>query len=119
MALDRTNCLDVQGTAKKTRKFAAVKRLLNPKDSRLFVFCPLPLSTGLIICPRKENQLKQKKKDEEAKDMAVRRVCVLFHAIRSNLTSDRTNVWTTQAPNCFVNVPATQYSIGAAVSGAN
>ncbi|KAJ3506667.1 hypothetical protein NLJ89_g6743 [Agrocybe chaxingu] len=45
------------GKAKKTRKFAAVKRMLNPKDIRL-----------------KENQLKQKKKEEEAKEKAVRRV---------------------------------------------
>ena len=29
--------LGIQGKAKKTRKFAAVKRLLNPKDIRLFV----------------------------------------------------------------------------------
>ncbi|KAG2748183.1 Fcf1-domain-containing protein [Suillus brevipes Sb2] len=45
------------GKAKKTRKFAAVKRLLNPNDARL-----------------KENQLKQKKKEEEEKAKAVRRV---------------------------------------------
>jgi len=45
------------GKAKKTRKFAAVKRLLHPKDIRL-----------------KENQLKQKKKDEEAKEQTVRRI---------------------------------------------
>jgi len=48
MALNRTNCLDIQGKVKKTRKFAAVKRLLNPKDIRLFVLCALPLSTGLM-----------------------------------------------------------------------
>ena len=53
MALNRTNCLDVQGKAKKTRKFAAVKRLLNPKDIRLFVFCPLLLSTGLMPLSQK------------------------------------------------------------------
>ncbi|KAF8520852.1 Fcf1-domain-containing protein [Gautieria morchelliformis] len=45
------------GKAKKTRKFAAVKRLLNPNDARL-----------------KENQLKEKKRIEEAKSKAVRRV---------------------------------------------
>ncbi|KAG6841375.1 hypothetical protein C0991_011715 [Blastosporella zonata] len=43
--------------AKKTRKFAAVKRMLNPNDIRL-----------------KENQLKQKKKEEEEKEKLVRRV---------------------------------------------
>ncbi|EEB99428.1 hypothetical protein MPER_00900, partial [Moniliophthora perniciosa FA553] len=42
---------------KKRKKFAAVKRMLNPKDIRL-----------------KENQLKQKKKEEEGKAKAVRRV---------------------------------------------
>ncbi|KAH8994463.1 Fcf1-domain-containing protein, partial [Lactarius akahatsu] len=46
-----------QGKAKKTRKFAAVKRMLNPNDIRL-----------------KENQLKQKKKEEEEKERAVHRV---------------------------------------------
>ncbi|KAI5121452.1 hypothetical protein M0805_009560 [Coniferiporia weirii] len=45
------------GKAKKTRKFAQVKRLLNPNDARL-----------------KENQLKQKKKEEEAHEKAVQRV---------------------------------------------
>ncbi|KAF7298067.1 hypothetical protein HMN09_01028000 [Mycena chlorophos] len=43
--------------AKKTRKFAAVKRMLNPNDIRL-----------------KENQLKQKMKEEKEKEKAVRRV---------------------------------------------
>ncbi|KAI6009852.1 Fcf1-domain-containing protein [Pisolithus marmoratus] len=45
------------GKAKRTRKFAAVKRLLSPKDARL-----------------KENQLKQKRKEEDEKAKAVRRV---------------------------------------------
>ncbi|KAF7799902.1 hypothetical protein EIP86_011144 [Pleurotus ostreatoroseus] len=45
------------GKAKKTRKFAAVKRMLNPNDIRL-----------------KENQIKQKRKEEEAKEKAERRV---------------------------------------------
>ncbi|GLB37749.1 putative protein with domain of unknown function (DUF1917) [Lyophyllum shimeji] len=45
------------GRAKKTRKFAAVKRMLNPNDIRL-----------------KENQLKQKKKEEAEKEKLVRRV---------------------------------------------
>ncbi|KAK0486137.1 Fcf1-domain-containing protein [Armillaria novae-zelandiae] len=45
------------GKAKKTRKFAAVKRMISPKDIRL-----------------KENQAKQQKKEEEAKAKAVRRV---------------------------------------------
>ncbi|KAF7315138.1 hypothetical protein MIND_00028100 [Mycena indigotica] len=43
--------------AKKTRKFATVKRMLNPNDIRL-----------------KENQLKQKMKEEKEKEKAVRRV---------------------------------------------
>ncbi|KLO17633.1 Fcf1-domain-containing protein [Schizopora paradoxa] len=45
------------GKAKKTRKFAQVKRMLSPKDARL-----------------KENQLKQKQKEEEEKEKAVRKV---------------------------------------------
>ncbi|KAG5647102.1 hypothetical protein DXG03_001473 [Asterophora parasitica] len=45
------------GKAKKTRKFATVKRMLNPNDIRL-----------------KENQLKQKKKEEEEKEKLVRRM---------------------------------------------
>ncbi|OSX61631.1 hypothetical protein POSPLADRAFT_1170233 [Postia placenta MAD-698-R-SB12] len=45
------------GKAKKTRKFAAVKRMLNPNDIRL-----------------KENQAKQKQKEEVAKEKLVRRV---------------------------------------------
>jgi len=49
--------LFLQGRAKKTRKFAQVKRLLNPNDARL-----------------KENQLKQKKKEEAEKEAAVRRL---------------------------------------------
>ena len=46
--------MSLQGKAKKTRKFATVKRMLNPNDIRL----------------------KQKKKDEEGKEKAVRRVSV-------------------------------------------
>ncbi|THH33066.1 hypothetical protein EUX98_g1152 [Antrodiella citrinella] len=49
------------GKAKKTRKFATVKRLLNPNDIRL-----------------KENQAKQQKKEEEVKAKAVRRVYVVL-----------------------------------------
>ncbi|CAE6415339.1 unnamed protein product [Rhizoctonia solani] len=45
------------GKAKKTRKFATVKRMLNPNDIRL-----------------KENQTKQKQKEEKAKEEAVRRL---------------------------------------------
>ncbi|TCD64555.1 hypothetical protein EIP91_003912 [Steccherinum ochraceum] len=45
------------GKAKKTRKFATVKRLLNPNDIRL-----------------KENQAKQQKKEDEVKAKAARRV---------------------------------------------
>jgi len=44
------------GKAKKTRKVAAVKRLLNPKDARL-----------------KENKVKQAKKEAEIKEKAVNR----------------------------------------------
>ncbi|KAF8756367.1 hypothetical protein RHS01_04471 [Rhizoctonia solani] len=47
----------VIGKAKKTRKFATVKRMLNPNDIRL-----------------KENQTKQKQKEEKAKEEAVRRL---------------------------------------------
>jgi len=45
------------GKAKKTRKFAQVKRLLSTKDARLT-----------------ENKVKQKKKEEEVKEQSVRRV---------------------------------------------
>ncbi|THH01349.1 hypothetical protein EW026_g1350 [Hermanssonia centrifuga] len=45
------------GKAKKTRKFATVKRMLNPNDIRL-----------------KENQVKQQKKEAEVKEKASRRV---------------------------------------------
>lgn len=69
--------------AKKTRKFAAVKRLLNPNDIRLFVFQLLPFPEILINCSRKENQIKQQKKVEEEKAKAVRRAYVprLLHLI--------------------------------------
>jgi len=45
------------GKAKKTRKFAAVKRMLSPNDARL-----------------KENKAKQRKLEEEKKEAAKRRV---------------------------------------------
>ncbi|KAL9712019.1 rRNA-processing protein fcf1 [Leucoagaricus gongylophorus] len=45
------------GKAKKTRKFAQVKRLLNPNDIRL-----------------KENKAKKNEKEKEAKEKAVRRL---------------------------------------------
>ncbi|KAG8742312.1 hypothetical protein FRC10_001670 [Ceratobasidium sp. 414] len=45
------------GKAKATRKFATVKRMLNPNDIRL-----------------KENQLKQKQKEQKEKEAAVRRL---------------------------------------------
>jgi len=68
----------IQGKAKKTRKFAAVKRMLNPNDIRLYA--PNPLLPIALLIPgpigRKENQLKQKKKEEEEKEKAVRRVYV-------------------------------------------
>ncbi|KAF8891771.1 Fcf1-domain-containing protein [Infundibulicybe gibba] len=54
------------GKAKKTRKFAAVKRMLHPQDIRL--------GKSIIQIPRKENQLKQKKKEEEEQANAVRRI---------------------------------------------
>ncbi|KAF5348699.1 hypothetical protein D9758_006869 [Tetrapyrgos nigripes] len=53
------------GKVKKTKKFAMVKRMLNPNDIRL---------QTLICLYRKENQLKQKKKEEEEKAKAVRRI---------------------------------------------
>ncbi|KAI0753071.1 Fcf1-domain-containing protein [Daedaleopsis nitida] len=46
----------MQVKVKKTRKFAAVKRMINPKDIRL-----------------KENQLKQKQKEEMEKEKLVKR----------------------------------------------
>ncbi|KAH9976195.1 Fcf1-domain-containing protein [Lactifluus volemus] len=55
------------GKAKKTRKFAAVKRMLNPNDIRL-----------------KENQLKQKKKEEAEKEKAVRRVAPVASSLFLN-----------------------------------
>lgn len=66
----------LQGKAKKTRKFASVKRLLNPKDARLSVssFALLGGSLLIDIHNSKENQLKEKKREEEAKSKAVRRV---------------------------------------------
>ncbi|KDN47925.1 hypothetical protein RSAG8_03345, partial [Rhizoctonia solani AG-8 WAC10335] len=45
------------GKAKQTRKFATVKRMLNPNDIRL-----------------KENQVKQKKKEEKAKEESIKRL---------------------------------------------
>ena len=45
------------------------------------------------LCPRKENQLKQKKKDEEAREKAVRRVYVIFQV--SNSPPILTTIWTT------------------------
>ena len=67
----------LQGRAKKTRKFAAVKRILSPNDARLYEHHS-PASHH-INCTlfRKENQLKQKNKDEEEKAKAVRRVYVV------------------------------------------
>lgn len=53
----RVQPLSDMGKAKKTRKFATVKRMLNPKDIRL-----------------KENQAKQQKKEQEMKEKSVRRV---------------------------------------------
>jgi hypothetical protein len=41
-----------QGKAKKTRKFAAVKRLLHPKDIRLFALHTLLPVNGLMSTPQ-------------------------------------------------------------------
>jgi hypothetical protein len=72
-------CLSsTQGKAKKTRKFAQVKRMLNPNDIRLYAPCFERL-TILITSSHiysKENQAKQQKKEQEAKEKAVRRMCV-------------------------------------------
>ncbi|CCA72757.1 related to FCF1-Essential nucleolar protein that is a component of the SSU (small subunit) processome involved in the pre-rRNA processing steps of 40S ribosomal subunit biogenesis [Serendipita indica DSM 11827] len=54
----------VRGKAKKTRKFATIKRLLSPKDARL-----------------KENKVKQAAKEAEAKEKAVRRVTQVSSAL--------------------------------------
>ncbi|KAI0938666.1 rRNA-processing protein fcf1, variant 2 [Taiwanofungus camphoratus] len=64
------------GRAKKTRKFAAVKRLLNPNDIRLYVPSSILrwLAGGCSSAVRKENQLKQKQKEEAERQKAVRRV---------------------------------------------
>lgn len=66
----------IQGKAKKTRKFATVKRMMNPSDIRLYarVSPPFADSNVYLFQSRKENQLKQKKKEEEEKAKAVRRV---------------------------------------------
>lgn len=71
----------LQGKAKKTRKFAAVKRLLSPNDARLYGTCSLASSSeaSKLHFDRKENQLKQKKKEEEEKAKAVRRVYVVIY----------------------------------------
>lgn len=42
---------------------------------------------------RKENQLKQKKKEDETKEEAVRRVYVVVQALCSGSTSDRSAGW--------------------------
>jgi hypothetical protein len=64
-----------QGKAKKTRKFAAVKRLLNPNDARLCVLLTiLDDVSAHQHFNSKENQVKEKKRLEEAKSKAVRRV---------------------------------------------
>lgn len=66
-----------QGKAKKTRKFAQVKRLLNPNDIRLYVTLSFAASTLLLSgWHRKENKAKQAKKEEEVKEKQVRRVSV-------------------------------------------
>jgi len=67
-----------QGKAKKTRKFAQVKRLLNPNDIRLCVLSSPYSNSSTQHISRKENQLKQKKNEEEKKAKAVRRVYA-FH----------------------------------------
>ena len=67
-------------------------------------------------CPRKENQLKQKKKDEEAREQTVRRVYVTStRPIHLAFLIERTS----QTPNGFFDVLATQRSIGPSVSRAD
>ena len=70
--------MSLQVKAKKTRKFAAVKRMLNPKDIRLCVHpnVSMPRSYPLDPSDRKENQLKQKQKEEAEKEKLVKRACV-------------------------------------------
>ena len=70
----------VQGKAKKTRKFAQVKRMLSPNDARLWVYTMHGEGGRFTYSPsnRKENQLKQKQKEEEEKEKAVRKVYVLM-----------------------------------------
>nr|VWP01557.1 Uncharacterized protein [Ganoderma boninense] len=61
-----------QVKAKKTRKFAAVKRMLNPKDIRL-----------------KENQLKQKQKEDAEKEKLVKRAYVSVALLPEKAPADR------------------------------
>ena len=78
------------------------------------------LSTGLTLnYLRKENQLQQKKKDEEAEEKAVRRVYVVPQASNMPFISDRTNTRTTQSSDGFFDVPATQYGTDTTVSSAD
>lgn len=73
-----------QGKVKKTKKFALVKRMLNPNDIRLQV--SIKFQEGiptLIRMFRKENQAKQQKKEQDLKEKAVRRVYAAIQPLNS------------------------------------
>jgi len=67
----------MQGKAKQTRKFAEVKRMLNPKDLRLYV---LEMETNWsqtlshVAAHRKVNQDKAKEKEQKEEAKAVQHV---------------------------------------------
>ena len=71
-----------------------MKRLLNPNDIRLLVLRSLQKQAHTVYRDSKENQLKQKKREEEEKEKAIRRVCVnptwfSFSKLRSVQSSGR------------------------------
>jgi len=70
------------GKAKKTRKVAAVKRLLSPKDARL-----------------KENKVKQAKKEAALKQKAVNRQCVIEKSV---IPCELLTNLTVETSNCFL-----------------
>ena len=94
------------GKAKKTRKFAAVKRMLNTKtDTRLCVHAFFAPADALS----KPVQEKQAKDEAAAKEKEVNRVCV----------ADRPGTMLmAQRSDPELDVPATQRGAGAAVSRA-
>lgn len=62
--------LNTQGKAKKTRKFAAVKRILNPNDARLYALLPRLLHViGAEKVPqeRKPTEAEEKGRGREGK----------------------------------------------------